>query len=735
LTFVLVFAPRTILPLKWMLRVQPPLMVLAAASLLFHAAGIREMFLFGSLHLIVFFVAVMVCHGQLAADRPEPARLTEFYLWMSLGGVIGGLFCALVAPLIFNGALEYPLMLAAACMLRPRQSGSRKPHDAESPQPDATHVRQPSHKPIPQASRQAETVVAAPRNHFIDRRDIAPIIAVLLCLGVAWCLRSDILISTRHVNQGFAIRLAIMGLAAACALLLARRPIIFGLAVAAVATVGIWTVQTGLQALHAERSFFGILRVEYDSLWNTHQLIHGTTTHGIQSLYADQRKEAQGYYHRFGPLGEIFAALKPRRPLTEVGILGLGTGGIATYAEPGEQFTFYEIDPAIERIARNPEYFTYLADCRGKPPEVILGDAGLMLKYGPKRDFDLLILDVFTSDSVPAHLLTSEALKLYCSHLRPHGMLAFHISSRYFNFEPVLGRLAADAKPGLTARIWRDDSEEKKRTMPLAGWYSSTWLVMARSPDDLGALVHTPHWIVPQCDPGPAWSNDFSNIVGTMQWRSGGLRLTPQRWMTSGRVERAGAHAEIANYMLQTGRIEDAADQFRRSLDLDPDNAAVHYGLAFALAKCDKTEEAADEYAKSLLLDPRNALAHFGLGVAAGKLGQLDKAIIGFRHTIELEPGSIEAYINLGNALLNHNEVQEAIKCYREGIAIKPGNADLHYGLGQALMQHGQVKPEARDEFRKALQLAEQSGNAALADKIMAAIRRCEAWPWDEKQK
>jgi Flp pilus assembly protein TadD len=314
-------------------------------------------------------------------------------------------------------------------------------------------------------------------------------------------------------------------------------------------------------------------------------------------------------------------------------------------------------------------------------------------------------------------------------------MLVFHISSRYFNFEPLLGRLAADAKPALTSRIWRDTSDVKQQTVALEGWYPSTWLVMARSPEDLGALAKTPHWTATQVDSGPAWTNDFSNIIGTMQWRSGGLRLTPQRWMTSGRVERAEAHAEIANYLLHVGRFEDAADQFERSLELDPDNAVVHYGLGFALAKSGKTEEAADEYAKSLLLDPSNALAHFGLGVAAGKLGDFEKAKVGFRNAIKVDPDYVEAYINLGNALVDHNEFQEAIKCYRGGIAIKPGNADLHYGLGQALMRYGQVKPEALDEFRKALPLAEQSGNAALAEKIMAAIRHCEAWPWDEQKK
>ena len=563
LTFVFVFAPRTVLPLKWMLYLQPPLIVLAAASLMLKMAGLREMFVLGSLHLAVFFVSAMVCHGQLAADRPDPARLTEFYLWMSLGGVIGGLFSALVAPLVFKSALEYPLMMAAACMLRPRSS-----------------------KPEPP--------VRGSRAVYFERRDALPIAALLLCLAAAAGLRSDTVASALHLGGGFLMRLAVLALASAAALLLVRRPVVFGFAVAAVAAIGIWSVQSGLQVLDAQRSFFGILRVEYDSLTNTHELFHGTTSHGVQSLYADQRREPQRYFHRSGPLGEIFAALRPRRPFNEVGILGLGTGTIAAYAEPGERFTFYEIDPAVERIAWNPDYFTYLSDCQGKV-DVVPGDARLSLENGPQRQFDLIVLDVFSSDAVPIHLMTREALELYRRQLGPHGVLAFHISSRYFDLEPVLGRLAADA--GLTARIWRDTGTSAARPV---GWNSSVWIVMAQHPDDLGPLTHIAHWTVPACDPGPAWTDDFSNIVGTLRSNSTGLLLVPSRWLASGTAERAAVHAALAHDMLQEGRTDDAIDQFQKSLALEPNNAPEHYGLASALASLGRTAEAVHEYAAAL---------------------------------------------------------------------------------------------------------------------------------------
>ena len=281
----------------------------------------------------------------------------------------------------------------------------------------------------------------------------------------------------------------------------------------------------------------------------------------MQSLYADERREPQGYFHRSGPLGEVFAALAPRRPLTEVGILGLGVGTIAAYAEPGERFTFYEIDPAVEQIAKNPDYFTYLADCRGKT-EVVLGDARQMLQHGPERQFDLMVLDVFSSDAVPLHLMTREAMQLYLSRLGPHGVLAFHISSRYFNLEPVLGRLAAEA--GLTARIWHDNENSGHR---MVGWYASSWVAMARHPGDLGDLTAIAHWRELR-DSGPVWTDEFSNIIATMHWQSTGLNFKPPRWTASGKAERAAAHAAMAHNMLQEGRIEDAIDQFREVLGI-----------------------------------------------------------------------------------------------------------------------------------------------------------------------
>jgi tetratricopeptide (TPR) repeat protein len=722
LTFVLVFAPRTIVPLRWMVRCQPILIVVTAATLLWSGAGVLEVVLLGSLHLATFFVTAMVCHGQLAADRPAAKHLTEFYMWMSLGGVLGGLFSALVAPLIFSSVLEYPLMLAVACILRPRPVGA---------------VRR------------------------LQRQEALPATALLASLVMAWGLRGGSFLSGWRFADGIAMRLSVVLVAAFTAFLLRRRPAVFGTAVAVLAAISLWLVETGNQLLDAERCFFGILRVEYDPVWNRHILQNGTTLHGTQSLGESQRHEPQGYYHRTGPLGAIFESLRrtiPRRPLADVGILGLGAGTIAAYAEPGERFTFYEIDPTVERIARNPAYFTYLADSRGTA-EVILGDARISLVHGPERKFDLLLIDVFSSDAVPVHLLTREAMKIYFDHLKPSGMLAIHISSRYFNLAPIIGKLADEA--GWTARVWRDARREGvlERT-------SSEWVAMARRPEDLGPLTDDDRWHLLEISQAAVWTDEFSNVAGALAWRFQKLHLIPEKWTKSNQAE---LHAEMARALLKEGRINEAIEHLQKSLEIEPNQADLHGALGMALLLQGSVDQAMEHWQKSLeidlnnnkiqfslgsaflsrgrideaiqhleeavRLDPDHAMAHHDLGVALAKKGRKDEAVEHLLRAVQIEPGYADAFHDLGKVLLDEQKNDQAEGCFRKAMAIKPADAEIRSDLGRALKKQGKIQ-EAIAELRRALQLADQKtefDNADLVEKIKAEIRRCEAWPWDEE--
>jgi tetratricopeptide (TPR) repeat protein len=739
LTFVLVFAPRTILPLRWMVRAQSVLIVVTATTLLFAETGMREIVLFGSLHLATFFVTAMVCHGQLAADRPEPSRLTEFYLWMSLGGVLGGLFSALVAPIIFRSVLEYPLMMAAACMLRPRNvSGTLRVPSAGSP-------KLPSAEPAVKTEKQTAHGVCL---ILWRRRELLPVAVLLLCLIVAWGLRSDGFLSGWHYTDSPGMRLAVLGLAALATFLLRRGPAVFGVAVAMLAAISLWSVETGTRLLHAERSFFGILRVEYDPIWNKHELLHGTTSHGEQSLSETQRHEPQGYYHRTGPLGGIFDICrtplqgpgtqpgrpgdtqlrethsKPRRLLAEVGVLGLGAGTVAAYAEPGERFTFYEIDPAVERIAKNTDYFTYLADCRGTA-EVILGDARLSLEQENERKFDLLVVDVFSSDSVPVHLMTREAFQIYFDHLKPQGLLAVHISSRYLDLEPFLGKLAEAA--GRTARIWRDN-----RDINVVVKFASVWVVMAGSPEDhLDSLAGDARWQPLVCDKGPVWTDDFSNVAAALRWKSPEFHLIPAKW---NQADRARKHSLLATALADEGRLDEAIEHFEKSLEIEPDSAPNHYSLGIFLSSRARTDEALEQLQDAVNLAPDFAMAHSALGIALDRKGRTDEALEHFRRAVEIDPGYVEGLCNLGKALSDRQQYDEAADCYFQAIALKPGNAEIRFDLGHVLRQQEKIE-EALAELRRALPLAEKEKNAALVEKIEAEIRRDENWPWDDEGK
>jgi len=470
LTFVLVFARRKILPHAAMLRLQPYLVVLLAA-LFFHGAA-KLVWVLLSLHLVTFFVTAMVCHGELARARPKASRLTEFYIWMSVGGVLGGLFNAMLAPHLFPTVVEYPLVIAVACMLRPA----------------------------------GDSATGTSRSRWLDVALPAALAAGLGGLVLALDAFGVVL-----TVAGASI---ILGLAGLVGFGFQNRPIRFGLGVGAVLTVGLLCFGKEGRVLDVRRNFFGVVRVRYNPDLNTHVLVHGSTNHGMQSRDPRRRNQPLCYYHRTGPLGRLFKAIGDPPRVRQIGIIGLGTGSIASYGQPGQRITYYEIDPAVEQIARDPRYFTFLRDGPAEV-EVVLGDARLTLADAPDARYDLLILDAFSSDAIPIHLITREALRLYLRKLADDGVLALHISNRYLNLEPVLGNLAADA--GVVCRICRDAEiapEERDE-----GKFASRWLVIARRPENLGPLRDDPLWKPVPTQPGaPLWSDDFSNILAVMKW-------------------------------------------------------------------------------------------------------------------------------------------------------------------------------------------------------------------------
>ena len=443
LTFVVAFARRPLVTTRAAALILPLPAALVFAQMLGSVTLPLPVTLLTQL-LVLFFAGVLA-HGRLAEQRPAPERLTEFYFLLSLGGVLGGALNALVAPLVFDSVLEYPLVLVLALALRPR--GRR---------------------------------IA----------DIFPVLAFGGCVaGLA-------------VVQGLSVpHLLLAGAVVACLAIGVRYPRYLTLGFASLTLL----LAAGSPSLHSERTFFGVLRVtEQDG---ERKLVHGTTVHGVERFAGPLAGEPLTYYGRRGPLGDVFAAYSQ---LDRVDAIGLGAGTVAAYGRPGQQMTFYELDPAIARIAGDPRFFTFLRDSPANV-EIVLGDGRRTIARVPDGTSDLVIVDAFSSDSIPVHLLTREAIELYVRKLRPGGLIAFHVSNRHLELAPVIARAAHALGLAAVDRFDRAEGARGDRT-------PSRWLVLARSPEGLEPLLERSGWRIPTVSAGRVWTDDYSNVLSVVKW-------------------------------------------------------------------------------------------------------------------------------------------------------------------------------------------------------------------------
>lgn len=468
LTFTLAFARRTVLKSSALARVLPLIVTPLAIAVILESSA--PIFLLALLHLIAFFVAAWMCHARLSESRPNAKHLTEFYLWISVGGVLGGLFNAAIAPLIFTTLLEYPLALVLACALRP----PRRPEDLSPRSWDGYY----------------------------------PVIVGFLTIALTLIVR------LAQVPAGPMRTMLAIGLPATLCFLAVDRPIRYALSMGAMfaAAFGMHTSADGT-VLYTARSFFGVHRVlsrPNPAGDRQFALVHGTTTHGIQDR--EHPLEPLTYYTRSGPIGHVFAAFSGKEAKKHIAFVGLGIGSVAAYGEPGETMTFFEIDPVVRAIATNPKFFTYIHDSKAKV-DIVLGDARLTLAQQPDGRFGLIVLDAFSSDAIPIHLLTEEAFQLYLSKLAPHGIIAVHISNRYLELDSVIDALANALH--LSARI---DKDVKTQDEQDAGMLPSEWVVLARDKADLGGLNTDVEFqaLDPQFKT-KVWTDDFSNIFSVFK--------------------------------------------------------------------------------------------------------------------------------------------------------------------------------------------------------------------------
>jgi hypothetical protein len=408
-------------------------------------------------HLLAFFAAAVLAHARLAADRPAPARLTEFYLWLSIGGVVGGAVTALVAPIVFPVVLEYPIAIALALLLLPDRNADRPP--------------------------------AAEGSAGARRLGTGVLVQAALYGGAVIALT---VIARRGVDISV-VALAMGGLALV-AFLRARRAVVYAACVGAVLVPHVAATTAG--ELARERTFFGVYAVREEQGIRT--LDSGTTSHGTQRVTATGLDtEPLSYYARTEGVGRLFTALPAEGPPRQVGVIGLGAGALASYGRAGDRFDFYEIDDAVVRIAQDPTLFTYLSS---SPAEtvMIVGDGRLELERRDDR-YDVLVLDAFSSDAIPVHLLTDEAFALYRSRLDDGGVLAVHISNRWFDFVPVLARLATSQ--GLVGRVLETDV--------------STWVLLAPPGEDLSPVAS---YGAPLPEGrGRLWTDDFSDLLSALR--------------------------------------------------------------------------------------------------------------------------------------------------------------------------------------------------------------------------
>ena len=424
-------------------------------------------------HLLLFAGASLVCHVRLAADRPSAERLTEFYLWMAVGGALGGAFNTLVGPVLFTSVLEYPLALTAVITVLPAR--------------------------VDREGRRATP----------SWRDLLwPALLGVATAMVPWALgasRTELPIPSR----------LLLAIPAIACLAFSGRPLRFGAGLAAVVIASTaYPAEIGTVE-YAQRNFFGVHRVLRDDRHGFRWLTHGVTVHGGQPLRDTLRPRPLTYFTPTGPIGDVFRVFGPRHPTGRVAVIGLGAGAMLYYGTPGQSWTFFEIDPAVTAIAENPRFFRFLPDAAA-PHRVVGGDARLSLARDTTT-YDLLVLDAFASDAIPTHLLTREAVQLYLSRLRAGGLLVMHISNRFFDLGPVVGRAARDAGLWSSHRVdaGTDDAE-------VTGKFGSHWAALARDSADLAPIAAQGEWEpISGGERLRVWTDDYSSVLPLLRGREG----------------------------------------------------------------------------------------------------------------------------------------------------------------------------------------------------------------------
>jgi hypothetical protein len=512
LTFVLVFRDRLLIPRQLLLLLH--LASVIVALLVLSQTRYDNWFYTSTTGVAVFFTSAMVAHRTLYENRPAARHLTEFYLWMALGGALGGLSAALVAPKIFSEVFEYPLLLALSMACRPGAISADALRRTYGSLSDFvyrfTRLRLPGSGPSLDEEGEQEFLV------------LWLIVAggILTIYWVPWLFAK------------FDWSVGEWGITAVVAAVLAAMVVAFigrptrQLVATLFMCAAIVMLPSGVRRGEAQRSYFGVYRVQTSTDGRYHILIHGTTLHGAQRVRDEDGRAIDDttpatYYHPGSPIANTIAKVRERVAAQgrkgRYGVTGLGTGSMACHSKDGESWRFFEIDPVVVGIASDPRYFSFLTKCQPQP-DIVLGDARLTMAKEADESFDFIIMDAFTSDAVPMHLLTAEAIKLYLDKLRPDGIALLHISNRYLDLDSMLGA-TIKLVPGAHGILVSDETAD--------GTYAqstSTVALFAKSKEALEPFRSLQEVSELEDRGLRAWTDDYSDILGPF------IRKLKNRW-------------------------------------------------------------------------------------------------------------------------------------------------------------------------------------------------------------
>lgn len=457
LTFVLVFSTRSPLSADRLRRVLP----LAMAVLVFFCLRPTATLTWIALFLLAFFVVSLLAHRMLFDARPDARQLTVFYLTMSVGGALGGLFNSIFAPLFFDRLLEYPITVILIALLMIRRRSANAPRE------------------------------------------------VAIGLALAMVALSPMLLDITALHRLGPVVKTMLAVAALMAIYAGfrKKPVVP--ATATVTMVTIWALFGTANIVMIDRSFFGVHLISVRG--DIREYKNGTTVHGAQLISeSGDRPTPLTYYHPKGLMAQIVNDTR-KIPARTIGIIGLGTGALSCYSKPGQDWHYYEIDPMVVDIAKNPQYFSFMSTC-APDAKIHVGDARIVLQEQTDLKYDILVIDAYSSDAIPVHLATAEAIQLYLDRLNKGGILVFHVSNRFYDLSQPLAVAAKEL--GLVGRYRYQTADELEGAI---GAYPSKVVTLARTVEDLGVSATDPAW-GPLPEPSiNLWTDDYANLLAALK--------------------------------------------------------------------------------------------------------------------------------------------------------------------------------------------------------------------------